>query len=134
MTRRKVDTAVKITHKVTVHLSQSYFEKLQRWMSHSNCRSVSELARSILYKEQINWYHKDASLESPALELALIRKELNAIGKNINQITHYFHGTAIPNQKMFHALKISDEYKKVANKVDELLKIVSEISKTWLRK
>lgn len=134
MTRRKVDTAVKITHKVTVHLSQAYFEKLQRWMSHSNCRSVSELARSILYKEQINWYHKDASLESTALELALIRKELNAIGKNINQITHYFHGTAIHNQKMFHALKVSDEYKKVGNKVDELLKIVSEISKTWLRK
>lgn len=134
MTRRKVDTALKITHKVTIHLSQAYFRKLQRWVLHSNCRSVSELARSILYKEQINWYHKDASLESTAIELALIRKELNAIGKNINQITHYFHMTAIPNQKMFHALKAADEYKKVGNKVDELLKLVSEISKTWLRK
>jgi hypothetical protein len=134
MTRRKVDTAVKITHKVTVHLSQAYFGKLQRWLSHSNCRSVSELARGILYKEQINWYHKDASLESTALELALIRKELNAIGKNINQITHYFHLTETTNQKMFHALKVSDEYKKVGHKVDELLKMVSEISKTWLRK
>lgn len=134
MTRRKVDPAVRITHKVTIHLSQSYFEKLHRWQSHSNCRSVSELARSILYKEQINWYHKDASLESTALELALIRKELNAIGKNINQITYYFHITETPNKKMFHALKVADEYKKVGNKVDELLKIVSEISKTWLRK
>lgn len=134
MTRRKVDPAVKITHKVTVHLSQTYFEKLQRWLTHSNCRSVSELARSILYKEQINWYHKDSSLETTALELASIRKELNAIGKNINQITYYFNGTAIPNQKMFHALKVADEYKKVGNKVDELLKLVSEISKTWLRK
>lgn len=134
MTRRKVDPAVKITHKVTIHLSQAYFEKLQDWLSHSNCRSVSELARSILYKEKINWYHKDASLESTAIELAGIRKELNAIGKNINQITHYFHGTALPNQKMFHALKVADEYRKVGSKVDELLKMISEISKTWLRK
>lgn len=134
MTRRKVDSSAKNTHKVTIHLSQSYFEKLLRWLSHSNCRTVSELTRSILYKEQINWYHKDASLESTALELAGIRKELNAIGKNINQITHSFHSTAFPNQKMFHALKVADEYKKVGVKVDELLKVVSQISKTWLQK
>lgn len=134
MTRRKVDPSVKITHKVTIHLSQAYYEKLQRWLSHSNCRSVSELSRSILYKEQINWYHKDASLESTALELAGIRKELNAIGKNINQIVHHFHSMDNTNQKMFHALKVVEQYKKVGNKVDELLKMVSEISKTWLRK
>lgn len=134
MTRRKVDSTVKITHKVTIHLSHAYFEKLQRWLAHSNCRTVSELSRSILYKEQINWYHKDASLESTAIQLALIRKELNAIGKNINQITHHFHTDEAPNRKMFHALKVADQYKKVGNKVYELLKIVSEISKTWLRK
>lgn len=134
MTRRKVDPTVKATHKVTIHLSQVYFEKLQRWLSHSNCRTASELARAILYREQINWYHKDASLESTAIALAGIRKELNAIGKNINQITHSFHATDVPNQKMFHALRVADEYRKVGHKVDELLKMVSEISKTWLQK
>lgn len=134
MTRRKADPATKLTHKLTIHLSQSYYEKLERWLSHSNCRTVSELARAILYKEQINWYHKDASLESTAIELAGIRKELNAIGKNINQITHSFHAADTPNQKMFHALRVADEYRKVGQKVDELLKMVSEISKTWLQK
>lgn len=134
MTRRKIDPSVRVTHKVTIHISQAYFEKLQRWQSHSNCRTLSELARSILYKEQIIWYHKDASLESTALELAGIRKELNAIGKNINQIVHHFHNVDQPNQKMFHALKVADEYKKVGNKVDELMKMISEISKTWLQK
>jgi Arc/MetJ-type ribon-helix-helix transcriptional regulator len=134
MTRRKADPSVKLTRKLTIHLSQSYYEKLERWLSHSNCRTASELVRAILYREQINWYHKDASLESTAIELAAIRKELNAIGKNINQITHSFHATDIPNQKMFHALKVADEYKKVGNKVDELLRMVSEISKTWLQK
>ena len=134
MTRRKADPSVKLAHKVTIHLSQPYYEKLERWLSHSNCRTVSELVRAILYREQINWYHKDASLESTAIELAAIRKELNAIGKNINQITHSFHTADIPNQKMFHALRVADEYKKVGQKVDELLRMVSEISKTWLQK
>lgn len=134
MTRRKVDSALKLTRKVTIHLSAAYYLKLQRWQSHSNCRTLSELARSILYKEQINWYHKDASLESTALELARIRKELNAIGKNINQITHLLHLAEVPNQKRHHALEVMGEYKKVGGKVDELLKLVSKIAKTWLRR
>jgi len=134
MTRKKVDPAIKLTHKVTIHLSQPYYEKLERWLTHSNCQTLSELARSILYKEQINWYHKDASLESLAVELAFIRKELNAAGKNINQITHAFHVTENPNQKMFHALKVAEEYRKVGVKVEELLKIISPVSKSWLQK
>lgn len=64
MTRRKADPSVKLAQKVTIHLSQHYYEKLERWLSHSNCRTVSELAPPSSYREQINGYHKDASLES----------------------------------------------------------------------
>jgi hypothetical protein len=106
---------------------------MEEWLANSNCRSLAELARAILYREQIIWYHKDAKLESTAIELAGIKKELNAIGRNINQITHRFHSTDLPNQKMFHALKISDEYKKVGDKVDKLLVTTAIISKKWLR-
>lgn len=134
MTRRKVDRSVKLMKKITIRVSEPFYQKMERWLERSNCQSLAELARSIICKEKIIWYHKNAELDATAIELAGIRKELNAIGKNINQITHYFHSTDIPNQKIFHALKIVDEYKKVGAKVDHLLKMVSEISKTWLQK
>lgn len=134
MTRRKVDSEAKLTRKITIRLSEPFYRKMEKWLAQSNCQTITELVRSIVLKEQIIWYHKDASLESTAFELAGIRKELNAIGKNINQIVHHFHSVDKPNQKMFQALKVAGEYKKVGNKVDELLKMVSEISKTWLQK
>ncbi|GAB1446426.1 hypothetical protein MASR2M41_22030 [Flammeovirgaceae bacterium] len=133
MTRRKVDRKAKLVKKVTVRMSESFYNRMEEWLANSNCRSLAELARAILYREQIIWYHKDAKLESTAIELAGIKKELNAMGRNINQITHRFHSTDLPNQKMFHALKISDEYKKVGDKVDKLLVTTAIISKKWLR-
>ncbi len=133
MTRRKVDRKAKLVKKVTVRMSESFYNRMEEWLTNSNCRSLAELARAILYREQIVWYHKDVKLESTAIELAGIKKELNAIGRNINQITHRFHSTDLPNQKMFHALKISDEYKKVGDKVDKLLVTTAIISKKWLR-
>jgi len=51
---------------------------MEGWLDNSNCQSLAELARSILYREEIIWKHTDSSLESAAIELAGIRKELNA--------------------------------------------------------
>ena len=71
----------------------------------------------------------DAHLEL----LAGIEKELNAIGVNINQITRSFHNAETPNQKMINALKIEEQYRKVGDRVDKLLAIVSELAKKWLK-
>ena len=49
------------------------------------------------------------------IDLAGIRKELNAIGTNINQITHAFHVVEADSQKVFHALRVAEQYKMVRN-------------------
>jgi len=128
---RKKDTTEQLSHMLCVRVSRPYYEKMERWLAQSNCNSAAELARSILYKEEIIWYHKDASLDEAVKELAAIRNELKAIGTNINQITRYFNSTHMPNQKMFNALKVQDEYNKVGRKVEQLLIMVSEIIKRW---
>lgn len=103
-------------------------------MVNSDCQSMGELARRILSKERITYFIKDASMDAPMEELSRIRKELNAIGTNINQITHSFHNTDLANQKTLHALKVAEQYKKVGDKVDQLLAIVSQMAKKWLQK
>jgi hypothetical protein len=134
MTRRKISEDKKLTQKITVRLPIPFFKKLEKWLSNTNCRTVTEVARRILLREKVIWYHKSAELEAVAIELALIRKELNAMGRNINQITHRFHTSDHAAQKMFQAMKAADEYRKVGNKVDQLMKIVSDIAKKWLQK
>lgn len=124
----------KLTKIFSVRVSERFYNRLTEILKNSNCQYIGEVARRILYREEIVWYHKDASMDSTVAELALIRKELNSIGININQITHHFHTADVPNQKIFHALKIVDEYKKVGQRLDRVLNITSEITKRWLQK
>ena len=118
---------------ITVRVSVPFFDQLEEKRKKTNCQNVSEMVRAILYKEKIMFYYTDAALNSTALELAGIRKELNHIGNNINQITKSFHEADSSSQKMFHALKVNEDYKRVESKVDKLLIIISEIAKKWLQ-
>jgi hypothetical protein len=129
MSQRKYNTDEPLNHLIGVRVSEAFYNKLEGLRKNSNCQTLGEFARMILQKEEIIWYHKDASSESTTVELTAIRKELKAIGTNINQATRYFNGTAIPNQKIFEALKILDEYKKVTSQVDKLLTLLDNILK-----
>lgn len=125
--------AEKLTKLIGVRVSESFYNQLEEKRKKTNCQTLSEMARAILYKEKIMFYYTDASLNATAVELSGIRKELNQIGTNINQITKSFHNSDSGSQKMFHTLKVSEEYKRVESKVDKLLIIVSEIAKKWLQ-
>lgn len=128
MTRKKIDPTEKLIHKITIRVSDPFLKKMEGWLSNSNSNSLAELARLILYKEEIIWYHKSEGTEILSVEMTAIRKELNAIGHNINQVTRYFNGTTIPSQKIFEALKILDEYNKVKIIIDRLSLIINQIN------
>lgn len=134
MTQRKYNKNEPLNHLIGVRVSEQFFNKLESLRQQSNSQSIGEFARMILQREEIIWYHKDATMDATAVELAGIKKELKAIGTNINQVTRYFNSKALPNQKIFEALKILDEYKKVGGKVDNLLTIVSDLSQKWSQK
>lgn len=67
-------------------------------------------------------------------ELALIRKELRAIGVNINQITRSFNQDKGETKRAFYVLKVADQYKKVDEKVEHLLMMISRLAEKWLQK
>lgn len=118
---------------ITVRVSNRFFDGLEEKRKKTNCQTVSEMVRAILYKERIMFYYTDASLNATAIELAGIRKELNQIASNVNEITQSFHSADSESQRMFQALRVAEEYKRVENKVEKLQIMVSEIGKKWLQ-
>lgn len=115
-------------------MTEEVYKRLDQVKSISDCQTIGELARRILSKEKITTYHRDVSLDAPLEELVKIRKEINAIGVNINQITHQFHLTDDPKQRVFQALKIADEYKKVGARIDRLMTMISYLGRKWLQR
>ncbi|WP_345954659.1 plasmid mobilization relaxosome protein MobC [Mucilaginibacter sp. PAMB04168] len=124
----------RFTHPVRTRVTLSVYQRLEKLIEKGDCHSIGEVSRKILSNEQIKVFHVDASLNSVMEELALVRKELKAIGVNINQITKAFHSSRNESSKSFYALKVAERYETVGKKVDVLLEIVSQLAEKWLQR
>ncbi|HEY0744372.1 MAG TPA: hypothetical protein VGD40_23060 [Chryseosolibacter sp.] len=123
-----------LKHKVGVRFDEKTFNKLKAQVQQSNASTVGELVRKIVTGEKVTFFVKDISMEEPTAELIRIRKEINAIGRNINQLTEAHHTSNTSDEKITHMLEVDKLYRQVADKVSEVWKLVSEMSLRWSAK
>jgi len=123
----------RLTHPIIFRVNEFTYKRLEKIQTHSNCQSIGEVARNIILKEKILMLTRDVTMNAPMEELASIRKELKAIGVNINQQTRHFHTSENEAQRSFYFMRTIDLYKNVGEKVDRLLEIITKMSLKWLR-
>jgi len=129
MPKQKLNSSRLLSRKIGVRVSQPFYEKMLGWLTNSNCRTIGELARRILYEEKINWYHKDASSEEIRIQLTGIRKELKAIGVNVNQVTRHFNATS--GDRLAEASLVLAEFQKVERTADVIMTFINKLSEKW---
>ena len=121
------------TKLLQVRLTPHEFQKIYEGCSQSTCNKLSDYARKKLLDKPITIYHRNQSLDDFVTELAVLIKELNAIGNNYNQVV-----------KRLHALERFDEIKLWASvnesskqilqrKVDEIKLKIAQINDQWLQ-
>ena len=124
-----------LTHFVRTRLTEAAFKRLDKIRQSSDCHSIGEVARKLLSREKITLFYKDMTLNSTMEELALIRKELKAIGININQLTRGYHIANKKGQPMdHHLLQVTKLYQTVDMRTEEILQIINQLSQKWLPK
>lgn len=131
--KKSLNSEAVLTHFVRTRVTEKVYLRLIKISRNSDCHSVGGVARKILSQEKITLFYKDRSLNSTMEELASIRKELRAIGVNINQITRSFNQDKTDTKRAFYAIKVADQYQKIDSKVDELLIIISKLAGKWLQ-
>lgn len=133
MPRKKSPEPEKIlTRVLRIRLTEAAFSRLEKISRSSDCRTIGEAARKILSKEKITLFYKDITLNSTMEELALVRKELRAIGININQITKAFHTDKREHSRAIQVSKVTQLYQQVELKTDRLLLIINLLAEKWL--
>lgn len=65
---------------IRTRVTAATFQRLEKMIGTSDCYSIGEVARKILSNQEIKVFYVDASLDQTMEQLALIRKELKAIG------------------------------------------------------
>lgn len=123
-----------LSHNLIIRVTESTFKRLEKMHRESHYASIAEVARRILSNQKVKLFYQDISMNAPMEEMALIRKELKAIGININQITRSFNQDKAETHRAFYVLKVADLYKKADEKVDRLLVIISKLAERWLQK
>jgi hypothetical protein len=135
MSRKKAANPERLlTCSVRTRVTGTVFKRLEKLIGKSDCHSMGEVARKILSNQEIKVFYIDASLNTTMEQLAGIRKELKAIGININQLTKGYNGSPEESKKALYTLKVLTLYKPLDHKVDELLRIVSQLAEKWLQR
>ena len=134
MKKKKISEEDLLKHNLIVRVNENLYQKLAKLLHESNCQSIAEVVRRILLRQKINCFYTDAGLNGVMEELALIRKELKAIGVNINQQTRYFNGSKSEGEKRFHAQQTFFLYQKVDDKIETLFVLISKLAEKWLQK
>lgn len=136
MPRKKLpDQEAVLTKVIRIRLTKKAFDRLDKIRQSSDCHSVGEVARKLLSQEKITLFYKDVTLNSTMEELALIRKELKAIGININQLTRGYHIAGKKGQPTNHYLmQVIGLYLQVEKRTEELFTIINRLAQKWLPK
>lgn len=133
MSRKKTkEPADVLSRNLIIRVNEATYQRLEKLHQESHYASIAEVARRILNGQKLKLFYKDISMNAPMEEMALIRKELKAIGININQLTRSFNQDKAGTHRAFYLLKVAEQYQAVGEKVDSLLTIITQLAETWL--
>jgi len=119
---------------LTIRLSEDEENKLNKFYDQTTSNSLSEYARNLLLNEPITVVYRNQTADDFLAEMILLKNELNAIGKNFNQVVHRLHTLDhIPAIKAWTILNESSK-KTFMKKMDEIREKMNEIYEQWSQK
>jgi hypothetical protein len=73
------------SHRLIVRFKPTEFELIEKRFKKTTFRKLSEYTRNVLLEKTITVTYRDKAMDDILEELILLRRELNAVGNNLNQ-------------------------------------------------
>jgi hypothetical protein len=121
------------TRKITLRLTAEEYVKIEQKWKASTCRKLSDYLRKHLFDKSITTIYRNQSLDDFVEETISLRKELNAIGINLNQTVKKLHTLQqIPEFKVW-IISFEIDKKIINDKIDLIERHTSKITEKWLQ-
>jgi MobC-like protein len=118
----------------TVRMNAEEYKKLVRLFEKTTASSLSEYSRRVLLNEPVTVYTRNQSADDFLQEMIQLRNELQAIGKNFNQVVKKLHTLdTIPEIKTWAVLNESNR-RIYFQKLEEIQEKIHKIYTLWLQK
>lgn len=119
---------------LTIRLSEVEEKKLNKFYGRTTSGSLSEYAREVLLQEPVAVLYRNQTADEFLAEMIQLKKELNAIGSNFNQVVHKLHTLDhVPEIKAWAILNETGK-KSFLKKVEEINQRVHQIYELWSQK
>ncbi|MEJ7693495.1 plasmid mobilization relaxosome protein MobC [Daejeonella sp.] len=122
------------TRKVTVRFGREEFRQVESSFRKTTFRKLSEYVRAMLLGKAKTVIYRDRSMDELLEELILLRRELNAIGNNLNQTVHKLNAAPdIPESKFWLSM-IATLRDKLEPQVGTIKERINQFSEQWSQK
>ena len=115
-------------------LKPGELKSLEKRFEKTRFRNLSEYIRSVLFDKPITVFYRDKSMDEMMEEMILLRKELNAIGNNLNQTVrniNALHGKEDP-RLWLNLLSIIDS--SIMPSIGQIKGQMNKFSDVWSQK
>jgi hypothetical protein len=116
-----------------VRLTSKELEKIQNKFSGSTCRKLSDYVRKVLLDKPITVNQRNQSLDDFMAEMTALRRELNAIGANYNQLIKRLHSLQDTSEIKTWLLLNESTKQILVNKIAEIKSKINQLNNQWLR-
>jgi len=107
---------------------------LERRFKKTSFRKLSEYMRNVLLEKPVTVYYRDSAMDEILEELVVLRRELNAIGNNLNQAMHNInsaHGHA-DTRLWINLLSVINS--KLEPSIGQIKERMNQYADIWLQK
>jgi hypothetical protein len=106
---------------------------LEKNWKKSTIKNRSEYVRRVLFGKPVTVYTRNKSLDDFMAEMILLRRELNAIGENVNQAVRRLHTLDYLPQMQLWLNGLERDKTLLFNKVAEIKSRIDLIADQWLQ-
>jgi hypothetical protein len=117
-----------------IRLKPTEEKSLNKKYKKSTCQNLSEYGRALILGEPVTIVHRDKSMDEILEELALLRRELNYIGNNLNQAVKNINSAhGFPDTRLWMNL-LTVINGKLAPSITEIKERMNQYADLWSQK
>lgn len=119
--------------RICIRLTQQEFEKIRKMQQQTTDRMLSDFARKMLLGKPVRVLTRNQSLDLFMEEMVKLRKELNFIGKNFNQVVRKVNAVQMTGELSLWLPVCRKLQEQLLEKIAFIKDKISQTGKQWLQ-
>ena len=122
------------SRRLIVRFKPAEFELIEKRFKKTLFRKLSEYSRNVLLEKSITVSYRDKAMDDVLEELILLRRELNAIGNNLNQAVYQINAAHGNADGRLWANLLSVVTSKVEPSINQIKERMNQYAEIWSQK